>query len=109
MDYYVNELNPGLLNGHAKDTITYGNWPATMADAWMTVGVLADDRARYEPVMPPLLPRPCRFLCPMPFGLLLGPLCWALGLLPGLVPASTRFLLPTTYANHTYNTCESNQ
>ncbi|KAI8464660.1 MAG: chondroitin AC/alginate lyase [Monoraphidium minutum] len=48
MDYYVDGLNPGLLKGRAKETVTYGNWPATIADAYMALGVLADDRARYD-------------------------------------------------------------
>jgi hypothetical protein len=48
MDYYVDVLNPGLLEGRAKETVWYGNWPATMSDAMMAVGVLSDDRPRYE-------------------------------------------------------------
>jgi hypothetical protein len=50
MDYYLDKLNPGLLAGPeaARRTLTYGNWPASIADAMMAVGALTDDRPRYE-------------------------------------------------------------
>lgn len=45
MDYYIDQLNPELLMGKpfARRALKYGNWPATMADAMMAVGVLSDD------------------------------------------------------------------
>lgn len=50
MDYYLDNLNPGLLAGprDARRALWWGNWPASIADAMMAVGVLTDDRARYE-------------------------------------------------------------
>jgi hypothetical protein len=50
MDHYLDVINPGALGGpnKSKKAVMHGNWEASMADAMMAFGVLADDRARYE-------------------------------------------------------------
>jgi hypothetical protein len=46
MDHYVDVITPTAV---AKGrTNTYGNWHASVADCMMAVGVLSDDRARYD-------------------------------------------------------------
>jgi hypothetical protein len=50
MDYYVDTLNPSLLRGRAaaRGSLWFGNWPASIADAYMALGILAGDAARYD-------------------------------------------------------------
>jgi hypothetical protein len=46
MDHYIDIITPiSLRNGRRA---LYGNWHATVADAYMAIGVLADDRPRYN-------------------------------------------------------------
>ncbi|GBF87978.1 hypothetical protein Rsub_00690 [Raphidocelis subcapitata] len=46
MDYYADVITPNALVLGRR--ALYGNWHASVADAMMSVGVLADDRDRYE-------------------------------------------------------------
>jgi hypothetical protein len=46
MDYYVDVSTPDAIKAGRKTT--YGNWHASVADCMMAVGVLADDKARYD-------------------------------------------------------------
>jgi len=46
MDFYIDVATPDAIKGGRKTT--YGNWHASVADCMMAVGVLADDRPRYD-------------------------------------------------------------
>jgi hypothetical protein len=46
MDHYVDVITPASLRAGRR--ALYGNWHATVSDAMMAVGVLTEDRARYD-------------------------------------------------------------
>ena len=46
MDFYIDAATPAAIKAGRKTV--YGNWHASVADCFMAVGVLGDDRARYE-------------------------------------------------------------
>jgi hypothetical protein len=46
MDHYVDVITPQAIAKGRRNT--YGNWHASVADCMMAVGVLSDDRARYD-------------------------------------------------------------
>lgn len=48
MDYFIDTMNEGLLQTGQPQDMPLNNWHASIADAMMAVGVLSDDRARYD-------------------------------------------------------------
>ncbi|GBF99458.1 hypothetical protein Rsub_11944 [Raphidocelis subcapitata] len=46
MDYYVDVMTPNAVNAGRKNI--YGNWHASIADAYIAIGVFANDAATYR-------------------------------------------------------------